>query len=158
MRYQCPTTHSEGVTRLVAPSSPAPCSALWGLLACPALAAGSAVAAAAAATADFSRFIGGLPAWQASKKAWQQLASHPAVVPDEALASNMLMFKGHGVYSEGRYSEAELLYRQVLEQRQRVLGPEHPDTIASINNLAVCIPDIGRWAGSDAAECGWGGG
>ena len=49
---------------------------------------------------------------------------------------------------------AEPLYRQALEKRQRVLGQEHPDTIASINKLAVCLDTMGRWAGSDAAECG----
>ena len=58
--------------------------------------------------------------------------------------------------ARNRHSEAELLYRQVLQQQQRVLGPEHPDTIASINNLAVCINAKGRWAGSDAAAYGWG--
>ncbi len=31
------------------------------------------------------------------------------------------------------------MYRQALELRRRVLGPEHPDTINSINNLAVCL-------------------
>ena len=55
-----------------------------------------------------------------------------------------------------RHSEAEPLYRQVVEQRQRVVAPEHPDTITSINNLAVCIDAMGRWAGSDAAAYGWG--
>ena len=57
-----------------------------------------------------------------------------------------------------RHSEVERLHRQALELQQRVLGPEHPDTISSINNLAACIQDMGRWAGSDATECGWGGG
>ena len=42
------------------------------------------------------------------------------------------------------------------EERQGVLGPEHPDTIRSINELATCIKNMGRWAGSDAAEVGWG--
>ena len=37
-----------------------------------------------------------------------------------------------------------------------MLGPEHPDTIDSISNLAVCLGDMGRWAGSNAAEGGWG--
>ena len=55
--------------------------------------------------------------------------------------------------ARNRHSEAEPLYRQVLELEQRVQGLEHPDTIKSINNLAVCIHDMGRWAGSDAAEC-----
>jgi hypothetical protein len=31
------------------------------------------------------------------------------------------------------------MYRQALELFTRVLGPEHPDTISSINNLAGCL-------------------
>ena len=58
--------------------------------------------------------------------------------------------------ARNRRSEAEPLFRQVLELRQRVLGPEHPGTISSINSLAACLHDMGRWAGSDATECGWG--
>ena len=55
-----------------------------------------------------------------------------------------------------RHSDAAPLFRQVLELWQRVLGPEHPDTIRSIDDLAVCIRNTGRWAGSDATMCGWG--
>ena len=50
-----------------------------------------------------------------------------------------------------RHSEAEPLYRQALELRQRVLGPDNPATITSINNVAACIGAMGRWAGSGAA-------
>jgi Tetratricopeptide repeat len=38
--------------------------------------------------------------------------------------------------NEGRYPEAEKLQRETLEIRRRVLGPEHPDTLASMNLLA----------------------
>ena len=58
--------------------------------------------------------------------------------------------------ARNRYSEAELLHRQALEQQKRVQGSEHPNTIASISSLASCIDAMGRWAGFDAAECGWG--
>ncbi|KAG2490690.1 hypothetical protein HYH03_010852 [Edaphochlamys debaryana] len=49
------------------------------------------------------------------------------------------------IKARGRHEEAEPLYRQVLELRQRVLGPEHPDTVSSINNLASCIQARGRY-------------
>ena len=55
--------------------------------------------------------------------------------------------------ARNRHSEAEPLYRQALELENRVLGPEHPDTITSINRLADCIRAMGRWAGFDVAEC-----
>jgi hypothetical protein len=38
------------------------------------------------------------------------------------------------------------LYRRALESCERVLGPEHPDTLGSLNNLAGCL-----WALGDAA-------
>ena len=69
----------------------------------------------------------------------------------------MLFRPSHPLPVRNRHSEAEPLHRQVLELRQQVLGPEHPDTITSINNLALCVYAMGRWAGCDAAECGWGG-
>ena len=39
-------------------------------------------------------------------------------------------------YGQGKYAQAEALYSQTLEIRRRVLGPEHPDTLNSMNNLA----------------------
>ena len=38
----------------------------------------------------------------------------------------------------GRSSEALPLYEMALRARERTLGPEHPDTLFSVNNLAVC--------------------
>ncbi|MBX3327352.1 MAG: tetratricopeptide repeat protein [Nitrospira sp.] len=37
----------------------------------------------------------------------------------------------------GKYTEALPLYREALAIREKVLGPEHPHTAASLNNLAV---------------------
>ena len=45
---------------------------------------------------------------------------------------------------QGRYSEAEPLYRRALEARERVLGTEHPDTLISVNNLAALYQAQGR--------------
>jgi hypothetical protein len=38
---------------------------------------------------------------------------------------------------QGRYGEAEPLYRRALEASERTLGREHPDTLTSANNLAA---------------------
>jgi hypothetical protein len=35
---------------------------------------------------------------------------------------------------------------QVYEARQRVLGAEHPDTLSSLNNLAVALQNQGKAA------------
>jgi hypothetical protein len=40
-------------------------------------------------------------------------------------------------YQEGQWNEAERAFLQVMETRKTVLGPEHPDTLTSMNNLAI---------------------
>jgi len=37
---------------------------------------------------------------------------------------------------QGKYAEAEVLYRQTLQLKETVLGKEHPDTLISMMNLA----------------------
>ena len=39
--------------------------------------------------------------------------------------------------AQGRYNEAEPLFERALAGREHLLGAEHPDTLASVNNLAV---------------------
>ena len=48
--------------------------------------------------------------------------------------------------NQGRWAEAEKLDVQVMETRKTVLGPEHPDTLTSMANLASTyrIRDDGR--------------
>ncbi|MFN5893564.1 MAG: tetratricopeptide repeat protein, partial [Dolichospermum sp.] len=40
-------------------------------------------------------------------------------------------------YSQGRYSEAELLYLDALAMSERVQGTNHPNTIIFRNNLQI---------------------
>ncbi|KAI2919241.1 hypothetical protein CBS147320_8602 [Aspergillus niger] len=47
--------------------------------------------------------------------------------------------------SDGRWKEAEELGVQVVKLRKQVLGPEHPDTLTSISNLASTYWNQGRW-------------
>ena len=39
--------------------------------------------------------------------------------------------------AQGKYEQAESLYERALAIREQQLGPEHPDTATSLNNLAV---------------------
>ncbi|GCE60930.1 photosystem I assembly protein Ycf3 [Microcystis aeruginosa NIES-4285] len=48
--------------------------------------------------------------------------------------------------SQGRYSEAEPLYKQALAIRKQQLGDNHPDTATSLNNLAVFYQSQGRYS------------
>ena len=43
-----------------------------------------------------------------------------------------------------RHSEAEPLYRKVLELYEKTQGPEDPHTMSVLSNLAVCIKQGGR--------------
>ena len=54
----------------------------------------------------------------------------------------------------GEYAKAEPLYQEALRIRQKVLGPEHPDTATSLNNLAVLYQAYGRVRQSRTALSG----
>ena len=40
------------------------------------------------------------------------------------------------LYDQGQYSDSESILRKVLKERERALGPEHPDTLLTRHNLA----------------------
>src|SRR5262249_17588513 len=47
---------------------------------------------------------------------------------------------------ESRYAEAEPLFKRALAIREAVVGPDHPDAVASVNNLASLYQAEGRTA------------
>ena len=48
-----------------------------------------------------------------------------------------------GLYdTQGKYAEAEPLYRRALAIAEKALGPEHPDLATDLQNYAVCLPKI----------------
>ncbi len=49
-----------------------------------------------------------------------------------------------GYQKAGRTAEAIPLFEQTLAARERVLGPDHPDTLGSRNNLAAAYRAAGR--------------
>ena len=61
---------------------------------------------------------------------------------DELAALNRQVVQLHG---QGKYAEACALAEQVLAARERVLGPEHPSTLSSVNNLAALYDAQGRY-------------
>jgi tetratricopeptide (TPR) repeat protein len=62
---------------------------------------------------------------------------------EEAAALNQEAIKLH---EAGRYQEALPLAQRALEIREKILGPEHPDTITSLNNLAYLYKITGAYA------------
>ena len=41
--------------------------------------------------------------------------------------------------SQGKYRDAEVLYKQCLDKKKEVLGENHPDTLMTMNNLAEVV-------------------
>ena len=48
------------------------------------------------------------------------------------------------IQATGRWKEAEELEVQVMETRKQVLGPEHPDTLSSMANLAHSLNGLNK--------------
>ena len=48
--------------------------------------------------------------------------------------------------NQGKYAEAEPLYKEALAGRQKALGQEHPDTLSSINDLALLYYVQGKYS------------
>ena len=64
---------------------------------------------------------------------------------DQTALGNILFNVGEGNYRLGKYLVAEKLYRQTLELKEKVLGREHPDTLSSMNNLAMVLEKQGNY-------------
>ena len=53
-------------------------------------------------------------------------------------------------HAQGKYAEAEPLYRRALAIREKALGPEHPDVAKTLENYAELLRKANRKA--EAAE------
>ena len=51
---------------------------------------------------------------------------------------------GSLLQSQGRFDEAQQFYREALEGQRRVLGDDHPNTLASISNLGTLLVAQGQ--------------
>jgi tetratricopeptide (TPR) repeat protein len=65
---------------------------------------------------------------------------------DSLAAARLLDQSGHYLDDHARYAEAEPLYQRSLAILEKALGPDHPDTATSLNNLAVLYDNQGRYA------------
>jgi tetratricopeptide (TPR) repeat protein/nucleoside phosphorylase len=89
--------------------------------------------------------------------AWPQCLRYLEQVQacDTLIRQHMLMFieaadllSRAGIYlsEQGLYPMAEPLHQQVLAIREQQLGPEHPDTATTLDNLAGVYRILGRYA------------
>ncbi len=60
-------------------------------------------------------------------------------------ARNLLLQAGDYFYQRGQFWETEPLWNSLLAMCERVLGPEHPDTLSTINNLAALYQVQGKY-------------
>ena len=49
------------------------------------------------------------------------------------------------LYSLGKYDQSMAIFNKVFEIRKHTLGPEHPDTLGSRNNIASLYQSTGRF-------------
>jgi tetratricopeptide (TPR) repeat protein len=67
---------------------------------------------------------------------------------DDASVSELLGRAGSYFHGRAAYSQAAPLLRDTLAMREKALGPEHPDTATSLNNLALLLKAQGDFAGA----------
>ena len=79
------------------------------------------------------------------------LVGREAELPSGAEVSAGDLLNRLGQYRHGAlgsYVQARPLYERALAIREKALGPEHPHTANSLNNLAVLLKDQGDFAGA----------
>jgi hypothetical protein len=65
--------------------------------------------------------------------------------PDHADVATALRYLAYLYYKQGRYDEAEPLYKRSLAITEKALGPDHPDIARSLNKLATLYDAQGRY-------------
>ena len=71
---------------------------------------------------------------------------------DPELKAEMVQVMGSVYDSLGLYSRAEALVRQAVDIRRRILGPEHPETLKSMNYLADVFDGQGRYSEAEKSH------
>ncbi|KAF2628861.1 kinesin light chain 1 [Macroventuria anomochaeta] len=64
----------------------------------------------------------------------------------KAASASLLDRVGRCQASLGHYSAAEITHQQVLSMIENALGPEHPHTLTSMNNVALALNGQGKYA------------
>lgn len=72
----------------------------------------------------------------------RQVVKAPETIPE----ANLIGWVARYDYERGSYASARTLYEREVEFRRRVQGPEDPDTLRSMNNLAKTLRDQGDLA------------
>ena len=92
---------------------------------------------------------GAIPVDPRQPVAWRDCAAllphaQAALADDSDGMAQIAIYLG----SSGNYATARDLQRRVLNERERVSGPEHPDTLAARHQLAAWVGEAGDQAGA----------
>ncbi|KAF2630919.1 kinesin light chain 1 [Macroventuria anomochaeta] len=93
-----------------------------------------------------------------NKEVWTMYLSHAVHVAGihgivgKAASASLLDRVGQCQASLGQYSAAGIMHQQVLSVRKKVLGPEHPDTLTSMSNLALALSNQGKYAEAEEMD------
>ncbi len=99
---------------------------------------------------NFGQDISTWDQWSEFEPHSETVFDHAAALGDSTESSYLLNgFAGFQHFRNGAYGQAELLYRRALEADENNLGPEHPDTLTSLNNLALLLDDKGDYNGAE---------
>jgi tetratricopeptide (TPR) repeat protein len=103
----------------------------------------------ARAVADIRRRVQGEAHWETQDarhlvELLEKVATLPAEAQAELAAAGKQAKTAMGLYQSGRYREGVPLLRQVLEVRQRHLGPAHLEVARTLNDLAMQLHESGN--------------
>ena len=82
------------------------------------------------------------------KQAFQRMAHRGDVATRfDQLARRNCGIHHYAVFlaNQGKYDDAEPLYKRALTIREEVLGPDHPEVASSLNNLATLLASQVMW-------------
>ncbi|KAI1571289.1 HET multi-domain protein [Pyrenophora tritici-repentis] len=90
------------------------------------------------------------------KEVWSAYLPHATYVAglvdvvDVAMSASLLERLGQCQESLGQYASAETSHRKASSLRKEALGPEHPNTLTSMSNLALVLESQGKYEEAEA--------
>jgi tetratricopeptide (TPR) repeat protein len=92
-----------------------------------------------------------------NQQKWREYLPHALYLANsaefQALQDNyhdFLARTGSCLQSDGRYREAEIIFRNVLEKRERACGPDDVDTLTSVSQLGSVLARQGKYEEAEA--------
>jgi tetratricopeptide (TPR) repeat protein len=92
-----------------------------------------------------------------NRQKWREYLPHALYLADSAEFQalqdkyhDFLARTGSCLQSDGRYGEAEIISRNVLEIRERVCGPDDADALTSVSQLGSVLAQQGKYAEAEA--------